>query len=102
MAKNHAAAHAAFVNQTKRVATWATRVVMMRRFARKARDCMRGYARHHGLFGWDTEDEQLAGHQEIEKFIKLCKTHRCILDQDLAFATSGGLGESRRRVSARV
>jgi hypothetical protein len=27
MAKNHAAAHAAFVNQTKRVATWATRVV---------------------------------------------------------------------------
>jgi hypothetical protein len=27
MAMNHAAAHAAFVNQTKRVATWATRVV---------------------------------------------------------------------------
>ena len=77
-------------------------LLMMRRFARKARDYMRGYARHHGLFGWDTADEQLAGHQEIEKFIKLCKTHRCTLDQDRAFATSGGLRESRRRVSARV
>ena len=37
---------------------------MMRRFARKARNYMRGYARHHGLFGWDTEEHQLAGLQE--------------------------------------
>ena len=77
-------------------------ILMMRRFARKARDYMRGYARHHGLFGWDTEEEKLAGHREIEKFMKDCKTHRCILDQDRAFATSGGLRESRRRVSARA
>ena len=44
----------------------------------------------------DDEEEQLAGHREIEKFMKNCKTHMCTGDQDRAFAISGGLRESRR------
>ena len=59
-----------------------------RRFARKTREYKRAYARFHGLFGWDSELERLEGHAAIEKFVKKAKTHRCILDQEYAFATA--------------
>ena len=64
---------------------------MLRRFARKAREYMRAYAREAGLFGWVGEGERLVGHAAIEKFVKCAKTHRCTLDQDWVFVTSGGM-----------
>ena len=66
-------------------------LLMSRRFTRKTREYMRAYAREAGLFGWVGEEERLAGHQQIEKFVKQAKTHRCTLDQDWAFVTSGGM-----------
>ena len=64
---------------------------MTLRFARKAREYMRAYAREVGLFGWVREEEQLVGHTEVEKFVKLAKTHRSTLEQDWALVTSGGM-----------
>ena len=63
-------------------------VLRVRRFARKTREYMRAYARVHGLFGWHSERDRLAGHEAVEKFVKKARTHRCILDQDFAFATA--------------
>lgn len=60
-------------------------------FTREAREYMRAYAREAGLFGWVGEEERLAGHQQIEKFVKTARTHRCTLDQEWAFVTSGGM-----------
>ena len=56
----------------------------VRRFARKTREYMRGYARLHSLFGFG-EDEKMEGFFAVEKFVRECKTHRCALDQDYAF-----------------
>ena len=66
-------------------------LLMSRRFTRKTREYMRAYAREAGLFGWVGEGERLVGHAAIEKFVKTAKTHRCTLDQDWAFVTSGGM-----------
>jgi hypothetical protein len=53
------------------------------RFARRTREWGRAYARQHGLFGY--EDGLEEGFASVDKFIKECKTHRCVLDQDWAF-----------------
>lgn len=56
----------------------------VRRFARRTREYMRGYARMHGLLGYGA-DSKLEGFAAVEKFVKTCKTHRCTLDQDYAY-----------------
>lgn len=58
------------------------------RFARKTREYMRAYARMHMLFGYGVEDK-VEGFAAVQKFVKGCKTHRCTLDQDYAFAVRG-------------
>jgi hypothetical protein len=59
-------------------------VARVRRFARKTREYMRGYAKHHMLFGFK-EADKIVGFFAIQKFVKFCKSHRCTLDQDYAF-----------------
>ena len=56
------------------------------RFARRTREWGRAYARQHGLCGYEDGDARLEeGFASVDKFIKECKTHRCILDQEWAF-----------------
>jgi len=56
-------------------------VLRIHRFARKTREYMRAYARVHGLFGWDSERDRLAGHDAVEKSFREKEgenTHRSI------------------------
>ena len=56
------------------------------RFARRTREWARAYARQHKLFGYtDADAEATKGFASVDKFIKECKTHRCVLDQEWAF-----------------
>ena len=56
------------------------------RFARRTREWARAYARQHKLFGYtDADAEATKGFASVDKFVKECKTHRCVLDQDYAF-----------------
>ena len=70
-------------------------VLMARRFARKCRE----YARAYRICEGDKEDatdeeraaatdeERAAAHEKVQKFVKLAKTHRCILDQEYTMCT---------------
>ena len=62
-------------------------VLMARRFARKCRE----YARAYRIYGGDeedaTEEDRVAAHEKVQKFTKLAKTHRCILDQEYRVCT---------------
>ena len=58
----------------------------VRRFARMTREWVRAYARQHGVCGYEDGDARLEhGFASVDKFVKGCKTHRCVLDQDYAF-----------------
>ena len=56
------------------------------RFARRTREWARAYARQHGVCGYEDRDARLEeGFASVDKFVKECRTHRCVLDQDYAF-----------------
>ena len=56
------------------------------RFARRTREWARAYARQHGVCGYEDGDARLEeGFASVDKFVKECRTHRCVLDQEYAF-----------------